>query len=53
MAENEFVEVPEEEQLDADPLGPTDANALEGGDDLEMIEAAWKDPGEIVEGDLG
>jgi hypothetical protein len=38
--EEEFVSVPLAEQLDADPVGPSDANALEGGDDLHLIEKA-------------
>ncbi len=40
-SETEFVSVPLDEQLDADPIGPSDANALEDGDDLGMIQAAW------------
>ncbi len=53
MAETEFVEVPEDEQLDSDPIGPSDANALEGGDDLAMLEGAFDDIGEVVTEDLG
>ena len=52
-AETEFVEVPEAEQLRADPEGPSDANALEGGDDLDMIEGAFDDPGQVTTEDLG
>lgn len=51
--ETEFVSVPLEEQDDSDPVGPSDANALEGGDDLDMIEGAFDDVGEIVTEDLG
>jgi hypothetical protein len=52
--ETEFVPVPKAEQLDRDPLGPSDANALAGGDDLAMIEAARAaDPGEVITEDLG
>ncbi len=39
--ETEFVSVPIDEQLDADPVGPSDANALEGGDDLDMMAGAF------------
>ena len=38
--ETEFVVVSEDEQLDRDPVGPSDANALDGGDDMDMIEEA-------------
>lgn len=40
VAEDEFVVVPEAEQLDRDPVGPSDNNALDGGDDMDMIEEA-------------
>ena len=40
--ETEFVVVPEDEQLDRDPVGPSDANALEGGDDMDMIDTAMR-----------
>ncbi len=55
MSEIEFVEVSETDQLDSDPLGPSDANALEGGDDLDMIEAATTADldGEVIAEDLG
>ena len=39
--ETEFVSVPLEEQLAADPVGPSDANALEDGDDLDMMADAF------------
>ncbi len=45
--ETEFVSVPESEQLDRDPIGPSDANALEGGDDLNLMEAAFKELDEL------
>lgn len=52
--EPEFVSVPVDEQDEADPLGPSDANALEGGDDLDTIDAAWSgDHGEVTTEDLG
>ena len=41
--EEEFVSVPLDEQEDSDPLGPSDANALEGGDDLDLIEKAMEE----------
>ncbi len=53
MSEDEFVEVPEADQLDSDPLGPSDANALEGGDDLDMIVGAFDDIGNVDLEDLG
>ena len=40
-SETEFVSVPLDEQLDADPVGPSDANALEDGDDLDSMTAAF------------
>lgn len=39
--ETEFVSVPIDEQLSADPVGPSDANALDGGDDLDMMADAF------------
>lgn len=39
--ETEFVSVPLEEQLAADPVGPSDANALEDGDDLDLMADAF------------
>lgn len=51
--ETEFVSVPVDEQDDIDPVGPSDANALEGGDDLDAIDAAWKVHGEVTTEDLG
>lgn len=51
--ETEFVSVPLDEQDDADPVGPSDANALAGGDDLELVDAAWAaDHGEVTDEDL-
>ncbi len=45
--ETEFVSVPESEQLDEDPVGPSDANALEDGDDMDLMEAAFKELDEL------
>ncbi len=52
MVETEFVEVPENEQLDRDPIGRSDANALEGGDDLDIMAWWTAAPGEVVTEDL-
>lgn len=46
-----LAEVPEDERL-SDDQGDG-ANALEGGDDTELLDAVYADPGEIIEEGLG